>query len=134
MKELAMLLKKDCISIFKSVSSTFFVKQSHSVRTRRIKTMNAISHSPDVCFESCTFGASQWHARYQIVGGNLFFNFARAAKPCLLTCFKMLILPTQKDFFARRTLLSRLLVAVEYLAKKRSFRKQDLKTTSTDLQ
>ena len=37
--------------------------------------------------------------------------------PCLVTCFKFLILPTEKNFVTRGAIVSRLHVAVEYLSK-----------------
>ena len=43
--------------------------------------------------------------------------YVPAAIPCLVTCFKLLILPTQKNFIQRGSIISRLNVAVEYLSK-----------------
>ena len=37
--------------------------------------------------------------------------------PCLVTCFKILILPTEKNFVTHGAIVSRLHVAVEYLSK-----------------
>ena len=47
----------------------------------------------------------------------VFSPYAPATIPCLVTCFKILILPTEKDFFTQCAIFSRLHVAVEYLSK-----------------
>ena len=46
--------------------------------------------------------------------------YVPAVIPCLVNCFKLLIQPTQKDFFKRGAIISRLHVAVEYLSKSTS--------------
>ena len=43
--------------------------------------------------------------------------YVPAAIPCLVTCFKLLVLPTQINFIQRGSIISRLLVAEEYLSK-----------------
>ena len=47
----------------------------------------------------------------------VFSPYAPATIPCLVTCFKILILPTEKNFVTHGAIVSRLHVAVEYLSK-----------------
>ena len=59
-----------------------------------------------------------YHVIYEIGNQdhNLFDSlYVPAAIPCVVTCFKLLILPTQKNFIQRGS-ITRLHVAVEYLS------------------
>ena len=76
-------------------------------------------HSSSASVESCTSGSNQYHAIYEIgkQDHGLFDSlYVPAEIPCLVTCFKLLILPTQKNFIQRGSIISRLHVAVEYLS------------------
>ena len=80
-------------------------------------------HWSSASVESCTFGSNHYHVKYEV--GNqddsLFDSlYVPASIPCLMTCFKLLILPTQKNFIKRGSIISRLHVAVEYLSKSSS--------------
>ena len=66
------------------------------------------------------FGSNHWHLIFEDTGPKdkiVFSSFAPATIPCLVTCFKILILPTEKNFVAHGVIVSRLHVAVEYLSK-----------------
>ena len=61
-----------------------------------------------------------WHLIFEDAGPKdkiVFSSYAPATIPCLVTCFKILILPTEKNFVAHGAIFSRLHVAVEYLSK-----------------
>ena len=69
---------------------------------------------------SRTSGSNHYHVLYEIGNNdhNLFGSlYVQAAIPCLLTCFRLLILPSQINFFQIGSIISRLHVAVEYLSK-----------------
>ena len=68
----------------------------------------------------CAFGSSHWHLIFENTSSedNIVFSpYAPAATPCLVTCFKFLILPTEKNFVTFGAIISRLHIAVEYLSK-----------------
>ena len=60
-------------------------------------------HSSSTVTDCCSFGLAS--------------SYAAATIPCLMTCFKFLILPKKKSFVTRGAIVSRLHVAVEYLSK-----------------
>ena len=77
-------------------------------------------HPPSVDITGCAFGSSHWHLIFENTSSedNIVFSpYAPAATPCLVTCFKFLILPTEKNFVTHGAIISRLHVAVEYLSK-----------------
>ena len=68
----------------------------------------------------CSFGSSHWHLIFEDRGPEdnfVFSPYAPATIPCLVTCFKILILLTEKNFVTHCAIVSRLHVAVEYLSK-----------------
>ena len=77
-------------------------------------------HPPSVDITGFAFGSSHWHLIFENTSSedNIVFSpYAPAAIPCLVTCFKFLILPTEKNFVTFGAIISRLHVAVEYLSK-----------------
>ena len=77
-------------------------------------------HSSSTIIDGCLFGSSHWHIIFEDTGpeDNIVFSpYAPATIPCLVTCFKILILPTEKNFVTHGAIVSRLHVAVEYLSK-----------------
>ena len=77
-------------------------------------------HSSSTVIDGCSFGSNHWHLISEITGpeNNIAFApYAPATIPCLVTCFKILILPTEKNFVTHGAIVSRLHVAVEYLSK-----------------
>ena len=76
-------------------------------------------HSSSVSVESFTSGSNHYHVIHEIgkQDHSLFISlYVPAAIPRLVTCIKLLILPTQKNFVQRGSIISRLHVAVEYLS------------------
>ena len=77
-------------------------------------------HSPLTVIDGCLFGSSHWHLIFEDTGpedNTVFSPYAPATILCLVTCFKILILPTEKNIFTHGAIVSRLHVAVEYLSK-----------------
>ena len=77
-------------------------------------------HSSSTVIDGCSFGSSHWHLIFEDKGSEdkiVFSSYAPATIPCLVTCFKILILPTEKNFVTHGAIVSRLHVAVEYLSK-----------------
>ena len=77
-------------------------------------------HSSSTVIDGCSFGSSHWHLIFEdtsLEDKNVFSPYASVPIPCLVTCFKLLILPTEKNFVTRGAIVSRLHVAVEYLSK-----------------
>ena len=77
-------------------------------------------HSSSTVIDGCLFGSNHWHLIFEDTGPKDkidFSSYAPATIPCLVTCFKILILPTEKNFVAHGAIVSRLHVAVEYLSK-----------------
>ena len=77
-------------------------------------------HSYSTVIDGCLFGSNHWHLIFEDTGPKDkidFSSYAPATIPCLVTCFKILILPTEKNFVAHGAIVSRLHVAVEYLSK-----------------
>ena len=77
-------------------------------------------HSSSTVNEACLFGSSHWHLIFEntFSDDNIVFSaYAPATIPCLVTCFKILILPTEKNFVTHDAIVSRSHVAVEYLSK-----------------
>ena len=73
-------------------------------------------HPPSVDITGCAFGSSHWHLIFENTSSedNIIFSpYAPAATPCLVTCFKFLILPTEKNFVTHGAIISRLHIAVE---------------------
>ena len=70
--------------------------------------------------DGCSFGSNHWHLIFEDTGPEdkiVFSSYAPATILCLVTCFKILILPTEKNFVTHGAIVSRLHVAVEYLSK-----------------
>ena len=77
-------------------------------------------HSSSTVIDGCSFGSSHWHLIFEdtsLEDKNVFSPYASVPIPCLVTCFKFLVLPTEKNFVTRGAIVSRLHVAVEYLSK-----------------
>ena len=77
-------------------------------------------HSSSTVIDGCLFGSNHWHLIFEDTGPKdkiVFSSYAPATIPCLVTCFKILILPTEKNFVAHGAIVSRLHVAVKYLSK-----------------
>ena len=77
-------------------------------------------HSSLTVMDDCSFGSSHWHLIFENTSSKdniVFSSYAAATIPCLVTCFKFLIVPTEKSFVNRGAIVSRLHVAVEYLSK-----------------
>ena len=77
-------------------------------------------HSSKTVIDGCSFGCNHWHLIFEDTGPEdkiVFSSYAPAMIPCLVTCFKSLILPTEKKFITHGAIVSRLHVAVEYLSK-----------------
>ena len=73
-------------------------------------------HSSSTVIYGCSFGSSHWHLIFENTGleGNIvFLPYAPVTIPCLVTCFKILILPTEKKFVTLGAIVSLLHVAVE---------------------
>ena len=68
-------------------------------------------HSSSTVTDGSPFGSSHWHIIFEDTDPEdkiVFSPYAFATIPCLVTCFKILILPTEKNFVthgACRTLL-----------------------------
>ena len=70
--------------------------------------------------DGCSFGSSHWHLIFEntsLEDKIVFSPYAPVPIPCLVTCFKFLILPTEKNFITFGAIVSRLHIAVEYLSK-----------------
>ena len=70
--------------------------------------------------DGCSFGSNHWHLIFEdtvLEDKIVFSSYAPATIPCLVTCFKILILPTEKKLVTHGAIVSRLHVAVEYLSK-----------------
>ena len=77
-------------------------------------------HSSSTVIDGCSFGSNHWHLIFEDTGPEdkiVFSSYAPATIPCIVTCFKILILPTEKNFITHGAIVSRLHVAVEYLSK-----------------
>ena len=77
-------------------------------------------HSSSSVIDGCSFGSSHWHLIFEDTSleDNIVFSpYAPAPIPCLVTCFKFLILPTEKNFATFGAIVSRLHIGVEYLSK-----------------
>ena len=75
-------------------------------------------HSSSTVIDGCSFGSNHWHLFLNIQVRKIVFSpYSPATIPCLVTCFKILILPTEKNFVTHGSIVSRLHVAVEYLSK-----------------
>ena len=77
-------------------------------------------HSSSTVIDACSFGFSHWHLIFENTGpeDNIVFSpYATATIPCLVTCVKFLIFPTDKNFVTHGDIVSRLNVAGEYLSK-----------------
>ena len=77
-------------------------------------------HSSSTVIIGCSFGSNHWHLIFEHTSPDdkiVFSSYAPATIPCLVTCFKILILPTEKNFVTHGAIVSRLHVAVEYLSK-----------------
>ena len=77
-------------------------------------------HSSSTVIDGCSFGSNHLHLILEDTGPEdkiVFSSYAPATIPCLVTCFKILILPTEKNFVTHGAIVSRLHVAVEYLSK-----------------
>ena len=77
-------------------------------------------HSSSTVIDGCSFGSNHWHIIFEDTGPEhkvVFSSYAPATIPCLVTCFKILISPTEKNFVTHGAIVSRLHVAVEYLSK-----------------
>ena len=77
-------------------------------------------HSSSTVIDGCSFGSSHWHLIFEDTGPEdsiVFSPYAPATIPCLVTCFKIPILSTEKSFVTHGAIVFRLLVAVEYLSK-----------------
>ena len=80
-------------------------------------------HSSATVIEGCTLGSNHYHVVYEFGSQDdsiVNFLYVLAVIPCLVNCFKLLIQPTQKDFFKCGAIISRLQVALEYLSKSTS--------------
>ena len=93
-------------------------------------------HSSSTVIDGCSFGSNHWHLIFEDTGPEdkiVFSSYAPATIPCLVTCFKFLILPTEKNIVTHGAIVSRLHVAVEYLSKfiHVSTNKTKKKTTSS---
>ena len=76
-------------------------------------------HSSSTVIDGCSFGSSHWRLTFEDNGPEdkiVFSPYAPATIPCLVTCFKIFILPTEKNFVTHGAIVSRLHVAVEYLS------------------
>ena len=65
-------------------------------------------HSYSTVIDGCSFGSNHWHLIFEDTGpkDNIVFSpYAPATIPCLVTCFKILILPRRK-FLLLMVLLS----------------------------
>ena len=74
-------------------------------------------HSSSSVIDGCSFGSRHWH----LIFGNtsledniVFSPYAPVPIPCLVTCFKFLILPTKINFVTFGAIVSRLHIAVEF--------------------
>ena len=77
-------------------------------------------HSSSTVIDGCSFGSNHWYLIFEDTGLEdkiVFSSYAPATIPCLVTCFKILILPTEKNFVTHGAIVCRLHVAVEYLSK-----------------
>ena len=77
-------------------------------------------HSSSSVIDGCSFGSSHCHLIFENTSlqDNIVFSpYAPVPIPCLVTCFKFLILPTEKNFVTFGAIVSRLYIAVEYLSK-----------------
>ena len=77
-------------------------------------------HSSSSVIDGCSFGSSHWHLIFENTSLEdiiVFSPYALVPIPCLVTCFKFLILPTEKNFVTFGDIVSRLHIAVEYLSK-----------------
>ena len=77
-------------------------------------------HSSSTVIDGGLFGSSHWHLIFGDIGpeDNIVFSpYASATLACHMTCFKILILPEEKNFVTHGAIVSRLHVAVEYLSK-----------------
>ena len=77
-------------------------------------------HSSSTVIDGCSFVSNHWHLIFEDTGpeDNIVFSpYAPATIPCLVTCFKILILPTEKNLVTHGAIVLRLHVAVEYLSK-----------------
>ena len=77
-------------------------------------------HSSSSVIDGCFFGSSHWHLIFENTSleNNIVFSpYAPVPIPCLVTCFKFLILPTVKNFVTFGAIVPRLHIAVEYLSK-----------------
>ena len=104
---------------FKNDSNTLFATQNQNYKIR-IENYAYGYHSSSTVIDGCSFGSSHWHLISEdtcLEDKNAFSPYASVPIPCLLTCFKFLILPTEKNFVTRGAIVSRLHVAVEYLSK-----------------
>ena len=57
-------------------------------------------HSSSTVIDGCSFGSSHWHLIFKdtsLEDKNVFSTYASVPIPCLVTCFKFLILPTEKN-------------------------------------
>ena len=67
-------------------------------------------HSSSTVIDGCLFGSNHWHLIFEDKGPKDkidFSSYAPATIPCLVTCFKILILPTEKNFVAHGAIVSR---------------------------
>ena len=84
-------------------------------------------HSSSTVIDGCSFGSIHWHLIFE---DNITFSpYASATIVCLVTCFKFLFLPTEKNFVTFGAIVSRLHVAVEYLSNSNQLSKKQNKKT-----
>ena len=69
--------------------------------------------------DGCSFGSNHWHLIFEYIGPEDIVSspYAPATIHCLVTRFKILILPTERNFVIHGAIVIRLHVAVEYLSK-----------------
>ena len=87
-------------------------------------------HSSSTVIDGSSFGSCYWHLIFEDNGleDNIVFSpYAPATIPCLVTWFKILILPTEKNFVTHGAIVSHLHVAVEYLSSVIMFQPTNLK-------
>ena len=87
-------------------------------------------HSSSGVIDGCSFGSSHWHLVFEdtsLEDTIVFSAYVLVPVPCLVTCFKFLILPTDKNFVTFGAIVSRLHIAVEYLSKSKQLSKNKIK-------
>ena len=70
--------------------------------------------------DDCSFVSNHWHLIFENTNPeqNIVFSpYAPATIPCLMTCLKFFVLPTEKNFVTHGAIVSRLQVAGENLSK-----------------